>query len=77
MGLFSVAGVAGQIRTTWLPSGDLAVAGPTAGALEQLMFEVCRWSGRRNADYGGWIIPSAAAERVMRGLRSRCTKTAD
>ena len=56
---------------------DMAVNGPSSGPLEQLMFEVCRWSGHRNPAYGGWIIPRNAAQRVLSALDQHCTKIAN
>ena len=77
MSILIQPGVEGQIKTTNLPSGDMAVNGPSSGPLEQLMFEVCRWSGHRNPAYGGWIIPRNAAQRVLSALDQHCTKIAN
>lgn len=76
MSIFAVPGVMGQIKTTHLPSGDMAVSGPTSGPLEQVMYEVCHWSGRRNPQYGGWIIPHGSTSKVLYALKSRCTTIA-
>lgn len=77
MSIFVITGVSGQIKTTALQSGDMAVAGPSTGPLEQIMFDICRWRGTRNADYGGWIIPRASVGQVLRALCERCTKIAN
>lgn len=77
MSIFVVTGIDGQIRTSYLPSGDLAVSGPSVGTLEQIMFDICRWKGRKNPNYGGWIIPSASAGSVLARLSERCTKIAN
>ncbi|GKT25098.1 hypothetical protein [Acidovorax sp. SUPP3334] len=77
MSIYVVPGVQGQIKTTTLPSGDMSVAGPASGPLEQIMLDVCRWTGQRNPDYGGWIVPRAAIGRVNAALSSRCSKIAD
>lgn len=76
MSIYVQPGVLGQIKTTSLPSGDLAVACPSSGPLEQLVFNICRWDGRRNQDYGGWIIPSSKAAKVRYALEQQCTKVA-
>lgn len=76
MSIFVVSGMSGQIKTTALQSGDMAVSGPSTGPLEQIMFDVCRWRGTRNAAYGGWIIPRASVGQVLRSLSDRCTKIA-
>jgi len=77
MSIYVKHGVQGQIQTTHLPSGDMAVAGPTTGPLEQVMFDVCRWDGRRNPSYGGWIIPSSKIGKVRRMLEHLCQRIAD
>lgn len=76
MSIFVVSGLDGQIKTTALPSSDMSVSGPASGPLEQIMYEACRWSGRRNPGYGGWIIPKASVGRVLRALSDRCTMLA-
>lgn len=76
MSIFYKPGVEGQIKTTHLPSGDMAVSGPSSGELEQIMFDACRWSGRRAPDYGGWIVPRSAVGRVLSSLASQCTQIA-
>lgn len=76
MSIYVQTGVTGQIKTTSLPSGDMAVACPPAGPLEQLVFNICRWDCRRNQDYGGWIVPSSKAAQVRRALEQQCTKVA-
>lgn len=76
MSIFAVPGITGQIKTTHLPSGDMAVSGPGSGPLEQIMYEACHWSGRRNAKYGGWIIPHKSASKVVYALKIRCTTIA-
>lgn len=77
MSIFVVSGMDGQIKTTKLPSGDMSVSGPASGPLEQIMFDICRWDGRRNPSYGGWIIPSEYVSRAYAKLLNRCTKIAD
>lgn len=74
MSIFVVSGLDGQIKTTKLPSGDMAVSCSSSGPLEQIMFDICRWDGRRNPSYGGWIIPSEYSSRAYAKLMSRCTK---
>lgn len=74
MSIFVLPGEDGSITTTSLPSGDVAVRGPVRGPLEQLMYEVCHWHGRRNPQYGGWIVPATSAGSMMRNLESRATK---
>ena len=75
MSIFTKAGVVGQIKTTHLPSGDMAVSGPSSGPLEQIMYDVCHWSGRRNPDYGGWIVPRNAVNGVLSAFGQRCDRT--
>lgn len=77
MSIYVVAGMEGQIKTTTLPSGDMAVTGPVSGPLEKIIFDVCRWTGQRNPNYGGWIIPRTSIGRVMTALNSCCNKIAD
>lgn len=76
MSIFVVSGLDGQIKTTALPSGDMSVSGPASGPLEQIMYDACRWSGKRNPSHGGWIIPKASVDRVRRALSDRCTMLA-
>lgn len=76
MSIFVVPGVSGEIKTTTLPSGDMAVFSPSVGVLERLTFDVCRWSGKQDKDYG-WIVPRAHAGRVLIALKSRCNMIAD
>jgi hypothetical protein len=70
--IFALDGVTGQIKTSLLPSGDMAVACPTSGPLEQVVFDACRYSGRRNPDYGGWIVPSSKKNAVHASIEARC-----
>lgn len=77
MSIFVVSGMDGQIKTTKLPSGDMSVSCSSSVSLEQIMFDICHWDGRRNPSYGGWIIPSEYASRVYANLLNRCTKIAD
>jgi hypothetical protein len=77
MSIFIVNGMDGQIRTTQLPSGDMAVAGPGSGPLEQIIFDICRWDGRRNPAYGGWIIPREYASRAYNKLLDRCIRISE
>lgn len=76
MSIFVVDGEIGQIKTTVLPSGDLAVAGPSSGRLSQILFEVCRWHGRRDPEYGGWIVPRSWAGTALSALNRQCRKIA-
>jgi hypothetical protein len=77
MSIFCKDGVGGEIRTTTLPSGDVAVSCPTDGPLNQIVFNICRWDGRNNPAYGGWIVPKARAWKVRRDLEAQCRKLAD
>ena len=63
-----MTGTEGKIRTVWLPSGDLAVSGPSSGPLEQIMFDICRWDGVRNTKHGDGLF--LAPLLVGRGARS-------
>lgn len=72
MSIYTKPGVVGQIKTTTLPSGDMAVSGPSGGPLEQIIFNVCRFEGRRSPEYGGWIVPHAKAGRVAAALAHQC-----
>lgn len=76
MSIFVVDGEIGQIKTTVLPSGDLAVSGPATGRLSQILFNVCRWHGRRAPEYGGWIVPRARAGTALSALETQCKKIA-
>lgn len=77
MSIYVKDGVQGQIRTTSLPSGDMAVSSPTSGPLEQIVFNLCRWSGRKNISHGGWIVPAAKAGIVRAALNQHCKKISD
>lgn len=55
MSIFTQPDFPGQIKTSGLPSGDMAVTAPSTGPLEQLMFAVCRERAYRNLQ-GGWIV---------------------
>lgn len=77
MSIFVVSGMDGQIKTTKLPSGNMSVSCSSSGALEQIMFDICHWDGRRNQSYGGWISLSEYASRVYAKLLNHCTKIAD
>ena len=72
MSIYRIDGIEGQIITTTLPSGDVAIACPNSGPLEQIVFDLCRWSGRRNANYGGWIVPMSKAGYVKLRLAEHC-----
>ena len=77
MSIFVKSGESGKIETWSLPSGDLSVSGPVAGALEQIMFELCGSSGVRSTPgHGkkGWIVPAREKATVLAGLECRCTK---
>jgi len=76
MSIFVLDGEVGQIKTTVLPSGDLAVSGPSTGSLSQILFDVCRWHGRHNPEYGGWIVPKAWSRTTLSALRSQCRQIA-
>lgn len=77
MSIYVKDGVQGQIRTTVMPSGDMAISGPTSGPLEQVVFNICRRDGRRNTSYGGWIVPAAKVGSVRAALNHQCKKIAD
>lgn len=77
MSIYRMPDVLGEIVTTQLPSGDMAVRMPNSGPLEQLVFAICRHKGYRNSSYGGWIVPSSAIGGVRAALAARCTKVAD
>lgn len=77
MSIYVKRGVNGQIKTTHLPSGDMAVSGPLSGPLEQIMFNACCRKGRRNPSHGGWIIPRASATGVSLTLGELCEKITD
>lgn len=77
MSIYVVPGIEGQIRTTTLPSGDMSVAGPSSGPLEQVVFDMCRWVGVKNPSYGGWIIPRSSVGRVIAALNNQGRKIAD
>lgn len=72
MSIYVKVGLPGQIKTTPLPSGDMVVAGPETGPLEQIMFSICRWDGLRRPAYGGWIIPSSRVGKIRSALASQC-----
>lgn len=71
MGIFKQHGVDGQITTTSLPSGDMAITAPCAGPLEELMFAVCRDRGYRDP-YGGWIVKSIHVTAAKAAFESSC-----
>ncbi|QPF75000.1 hypothetical protein G8A07_20165 [Roseateles sp. DAIF2] len=77
MGIYIKPGVPGQIRTAHLASGDMTIIGPASGALEQVVFDVCRWDGKRNPVYGGWTIPAAKVDKVRIALESQCQELTD
>lgn len=77
MSIYVKEGVQGQICTTVLPSGDMAVSGPASGPLERIVFNLCRWDGRRNPKYGGWIVPAAKVGSVRVALNHQRKKISD
>lgn len=77
MSIYKINGDHGQVTTTMLPSGDLAVSCPSSGPLEQLVFSACRWHGRRAPNYGGWIVPSEHRWKVTKDLDRACIKISD
>ena len=68
MSIYTKPGVAGQIKTTTLPSGDMAVSAPVGGLLEQIIFNLCKFDGRRSTEYGEWKVHSAKDGKVAAGL---------
>lgn len=74
MSIFKLDGVEGRLETGRLPSGDMTVRGPAQGRLEQIMFDVCRSKGRRDTNYGGWIVPKKDAATVTEALSTCCVK---
>jgi hypothetical protein len=75
--IFVVVGIEGQIVTTALPSGDMAVNSPASGPLNQLVFNICRYVAQRNQSYGGWIVPASKVGSVRLALSSKCRKISD
>jgi len=76
MSIFQQPDVPGQIKTSALPSGDMAVTAPSAGPLEQLMFKVCRDRGYRNPQ-GGWIVKSQHVNAARDAFRLACITVAE
>ena len=76
MSIYTKPGVAGQIKTTTLPSGDMAVSAPVGGLLEQIIFNLCKFDGRRSTEFGGWIVPRSKAGKVAAALAHQCVVTA-
>lgn len=76
MSIYKLQGEKGEIMTTALPSGDMAVSSPRAGPLEQIVFDICRWDGHRAPTYGGWIIPMNKVGAVKAKLAEKCTLVA-
>lgn len=72
MSIYRIKGIKGEIVTTNLPSGDLAVSSPQTGPLEQLVFNICRWDGRRAPTYGGWLIPMDKSVEIQNKLAEKC-----
>lgn len=75
MSIFKQNGVDGQITTSILPSGDMAVTAPFSGPLEELMFAVCRNRGYRNPQ-GGWIVKSTHVAAARAVFASACITVA-
>lgn len=73
MSIYRLNGVHGEIVTTALPSGDMAVSSPSNGPLEQIVFDVCRWDGKRNPSYEGWIVPHSKVGKIKAQQAEKCT----
>jgi hypothetical protein len=76
MSIFVLDGVLGEIRTSTLPSGDVAVSCPDSGPLRQIANSVCQWDGYEAPTYGGWIVRKGKSWKLHKSLEERCRKIA-